>query len=553
MKPSCFSTICTATCAHELVGLLLSLSVHHPGAKVFVMCDTATKDTIRDKLTPYPRLQLVWIVALDPYSGMNRDQMTQSGVWSDFQMSKARVILAALQSEPDTLFLDSDIIVTDVIEDIDGSKMLGVSPQYIAQEHVDRTGFYNGGMLWTRLAAVAEDWIEFTKTSRYFDQASIEDLAKKYDHFEFGENYNLQSWRLYYSDDKNLASRLSGGGGPAGGGGGGGRVWFKEKPLKFIHTHFCDPTFQAFNRLLIQHFCQVRDYKTLAIIYRVIHGKWVLRVPKQPLPGKAHHTNDSWREMPLLFKRANPDVDVRFDPATIHCWIEPNLLTYDRDTLDWCNEELEIASLLLLGNGDMEIEGKRLQGQLPQLTIQPWIYWPRRPMLVEKLLKTQGILDFASRTTESIFIGNFENRVQEHFRQGGWGWGSAVQEFHCTRGSVHKFTHEEYLMRLRGAKFGLCLRGFGSKCHRDVELMAFGTVPIVTPEVCVTSFMEPLVENTHFLRAATPGEVREKIEATSEETWLRMSGACSEWYRRNVHSDQAWSTMMSRILYGGGV
>jgi len=219
MKPSCFSTICTATCAHELVGLLLSLSVHHPGAKVFVMCDTVTKDTIRVKLTPYPRLQLVWIVSLDPYSGMNRDQMTQSGVWSDFQMSKARVILAALQSEPDTLFLDSDIIVTDVIEDIDGSKMLGVSPQYIAQEHVDRTGFYNGGMLWTRLAAVAEDWIEFTKTSRYFDQASIEDLAKKYDHFEFGENYNLQSWRLYYSDDKNLASRLSGGGGPPGGGG----------------------------------------------------------------------------------------------------------------------------------------------------------------------------------------------------------------------------------------------------------------------------------------------------------------------------------------------
>ena len=37
---------------------------------------------------------------------------------------------------------------------------------------------------------------KYTKTSRYFDQASIEDLVKIYSYFEFGENYNLQTWRF---------------------------------------------------------------------------------------------------------------------------------------------------------------------------------------------------------------------------------------------------------------------------------------------------------------------------------------------------------------------
>ena len=63
------------------------------------------------------------------------------------------------------------------------------------------TGYYNGGMLWTKNKDIPNDWIFFTKKSRYFDQASIEDLAKKYSYFEFGENYNLQCWRLLLSQD----------------------------------------------------------------------------------------------------------------------------------------------------------------------------------------------------------------------------------------------------------------------------------------------------------------------------------------------------------------
>ena len=73
-------------------------------------------------------------------------------IWSEFQMAKATVIKYALQySASDTLFLDSDIILTDCINNIDMSKEIGVSPQFIKQEHIDiEQGYYNGGMLWTK-------------------------------------------------------------------------------------------------------------------------------------------------------------------------------------------------------------------------------------------------------------------------------------------------------------------------------------------------------------------------------------------------------------------
>ena len=96
-------------------------------------------------------------------------------MWSDFQMAKADVILIALNTEKDTLFLDCDTIILDKLEDIDMAKELGVSPQFIKQKNVDEVGYYNGGMLWTNNKNVPIKWKEYTH--RYFDQAP-EDLVR---------------------------------------------------------------------------------------------------------------------------------------------------------------------------------------------------------------------------------------------------------------------------------------------------------------------------------------------------------------------------------------
>jgi hypothetical protein len=88
MRPSSFCSLATYTCHHELFGLLLSLSLYHPGEKVHCLVDSKTKKTI-DESTPKIKLNIKWHVKLDKYSGMNRRQMEQKGIWSEFQMMKA--------------------------------------------------------------------------------------------------------------------------------------------------------------------------------------------------------------------------------------------------------------------------------------------------------------------------------------------------------------------------------------------------------------------------------------------------------------------------------
>ena len=544
VKPNSFCTITTSNCSFELVGLLLSLSVFHPNEKIYILTDTKTKDYI-DTITPQPRLQMIWFIELDKYDGMNRQIMTEKCIFGQFLKNKMQVIKYALTQSSDTMLLDTDIIITDTINSIDDTKEVGLSPQFINQEHIDNTGFYNAGLLWCNTVSVCDTWEACIDNSNHCPEQINMVALRKHSYFEFGENYNLQSWRLILSEEtpQQIADHITSKPND--------KLYYKNNPLKFVHTHFLDERFQQFNQLIIRHLNVAKMYKQLAIIYRVINNNWVLKIPKQPLKGWGQHANDSYRELPLLMKLQNKDVDLTYDANTIHCWLAPNILTYDRPTLNWCNQELVNVSLFLLGNGDVKEEGVVLKRGFPTINIKPWIFWPRKPVILEQILKENGVLTFDQRNIESIFIGNFENSVQEKYRQTSVSWASVLSEYHCTKGgsNCYKFTHSEYLLKLRESKYGLCLRGYGSKCHREVELMAFGTVPIVTPEVSIESFMNPLIENVHYIRVSTSEELTEKVGKIDKEKWMEMSAACYEWYQTNVHSKNCWNTMINYILY----
>lgn len=564
--PSSFCTICTDLCKQELVGFLLSLSIHHPDSNVYVMCDTGSKNEILS-MSIQPKLHIHWYLELDKYTGLNRQQMVKQGIWSDFQMAKARVIQKALAEQEDTLFLDSDIIVLDRIDGIDHTKLLGVSPQFIQQKNVDQVGYYNGGVLWTRDKQVPQKWIKYTKTSRYFDQASIEDLAKEYGvqgsggfgkdkencGFEFGEHYNLQTWRFRLgleSEDqikKNIIIEE---------GIGQRQIFYKtrEQPLKFIHTHFNKPDFKHINQFFVEVLTRAGRYRELMTIYRMVNRCWRITIPKQPLQGIGQHANDSFRELPLLWMRNHKDVKVALNSNTIHCWLNPSVCLYDRPTTRWVDKECIVRSnLVLLGNGNVDGEEGKYFKTMEQGgfhgEVRPWIFWPRRPMILEKVLE-QDRLSYEQRPIESIFIGNFENPVQAKYRSTQEEWGSVLSEYHCTAGKTHKFTQQQYLEKLRTSRFGLCLRGFGSKCHREVELMAFGTVPVITPEVSIGSYYDPPVEGVHYVCVQSPEEFKTVLSAISKEEWEHMSTACWEWYQRNVYSQNSWVNMMNNVLYG---
>jgi len=513
---------------------------------VYCVVDARTKDAI-ENYTPKLKLDIHWVVSLDKYNNWNRAEMEQRGVWGDFQMQKALVIHEALKYEKDTLFLDADILLLDTIDNIDTSKDIGVSPHYISKRDTDTFGYYNGGVVWTNQKGLKDDWIEFTKSSRYFDQASIEDLVNKYDHFEFGEHYNFSWWRVYQSDHppQSIVSNLSVKD---------NKIFYKGEALKFVHTHFNEngsdghlAYIKSFNNLIISALNTIKDYKTLLIIDRMNEGKWEVQLPEQPMSDPWHHVNDSFRELLTLLSNKNPDLDIKLNTQSGHIWLNNNILLYDRPTDDWFNDEIAKCHKMLLGNGDIKTEGSQLQKR--DVDVSPWIFWPRRPAILEKTLQEKDILDYDDRKIESVFIGNYENFVQQRFRQTQEDWNNTISEFHCTAGTNHKFTQEEYLEKLRNSKYGLCLRGFGSKCHREVELMAFGTVPVITPEVSIDSYADKPLENVHYIRASTPSEMKEKISQITKDQWKEMSTACYDWYQRNVHSNECWNNMLSSLLY----
>jgi hypothetical protein len=533
-EPASFCTITTSETAAEFVGFLLSLSVHHRDARVYVLCDAPSKRAY-DALTPVPRLRVAWRVALDKYTGTTRAVMEGAGTWAQFQMCKADAIEFALESSPDVLFMDCDTLLMGKVDRIDKTKQLGVSDQYLREEYALRYGRYNGGFLWTSSPDVPRDWRTFTAASRYYDQASIEDLVRKYAHFVAPEAYNIQHWRFALGErsreehERAVTVRD-------------GAVLYDGAEVAFVHTHFTART--AFNDFFVRKLTEARRYRELAIISRVLNGKWVVRVPRQPLAGLWFHKNDSYRELLRLVHEAASDVEVLDDPAVRHCTLDPGIVLYDRPTLEWYSVECAASPLLLLGNGSMEVEGRRLAEA--GCNVRPWIFWPRRPRVLEAYVASHRIPPYDERPTRVVFIGNHENAVQREFRKPGWE--SVVDKWHLSEGPVHAFTQEEYLAQLAGALYGLCLRGYGSKCHREVELMALGCVPLVTPEVSL-SYSDPLVEGVHYHRVASRDDVA-RLHQTSAE-WQRMSDACRAWYARNVHSAATMASTLAMVLYSG--
>ena len=168
---------------------------------------------------------------------------------------------------------------------------------------------------------------------------------------------------------------------------------------------------------------------------------------------------------------------------------------------------------------------------------------------MENFIDNNPRKQYAERQIDSIFIGNIENSTQNQYRNTDKNWEQVLTEYYCTKGTQHQFTQEEYLNKLSNAKYGLTLRGYGSKCHREVELMALGTVPIITPEVSIKSYMNPPEENIHYITAKTPDELKEKIQLISEEQWETMSLACFNWYQENVYSKNSMNTILMNILY----
>ena len=267
-------------------------------------------------------------------------------------------------------------------------------------------------------------------------------------------------------------------------------------------------------------------------------GKVTLPVITLPvdMTGMHVHSGDSFRDMIQLWKERGY-CTVEPSARTPFCWWNGigNVLLYDRDTFKWMEVESPLHKLALIGN----------PAPVDRTRHSRWSYWPRYPHLVE----TVRPRPWNDRPIRSLFLGRIENGVQQKHRSGA-DWKSAIELFECpidSSGGSYKYTPAEYLQKLCNAKFGLCLAGYGAKCHREIEYYACGTVPIATPDCDMTGYLDPPVEGVHFLRASTPADVIRIVETTSRSTWERLSIAGRLWWKVNASAEGLFRLTANRI------
>ena len=267
-----------------------------------------------------------------------------------------------------------------------------------------------------------------------------------------------------------------------------------------------------------------------------VNTKPLLILPEQAEGSFFGHAGDSFRELARMWM-VKGYVKIVEDKHAHHVWLHGigNTLLYDRPTYEWLEQsppEERKYKKALFGN----------PAPPPGSTAKSWSFWPRRPAIVEEMSTTAAVSrPFGERPQSLVLYGRIENATQKKRRP--LNWAAACSEFVMPVGGdkAYPFSQREYLEKLTEAKFGLCLPGYGWKCHREVECMAMGCVPIVSPDVDIAGYANPPVKGGHYFVAETPEEARRIATTTDEETWAKMSAAGRAWWAENCSCDGMWA------------
>ena len=245
--------------------------------------------------------------------------------------------------------------------------------------------------------------------------------------------------------------------------------------------------------------------------------------------GFFNHKGDSFREMIDLWEERKY-VQKVYGPNK-NVWMNGvgNVLLYDRPNYDWIRQ----------ADGNEQSWKVGLFGNPKPIgnSSKAWSFWPRRPRLIEQMLHKEF-----KKTKNLVFYGKIENGVQRRNRTAyDWSKVCDASEFYMANElEPPRFSEQEYLEKLAESHYGLCLAGYGKKCHREVECMAVGTVPVVASEVDMESYANPPVEGLHYIRVESPEDCVRKLSQIDDDVWYRMSKACKEWYIENCSVDGMW-------------
>ncbi len=262
----------------ELQLCLTTLEVWHPDARVYIATDSATYPVLRFSGT------LTFLRILDAYSGRGRAELERipgtvyASAWTDFMYAKATVMQHVFETAPvaartqGVWFLDADITLLAPLPAIPATARAALSPHAIRAADEARYGRYNGGFLWLRDPALLDVWRTAGHTSRFYEQAALEDVAAavtSQELYEFPSSVNFGWWRMYQADvlpeivqghfGLNRADTSVG-------------IRYGDAPLQSIHTHWYETTgvTGAFNEWFRKYVGKFRKHAPLGRLLRNI-------------------------------------------------------------------------------------------------------------------------------------------------------------------------------------------------------------------------------------------------------------------------------------------
>ena len=272
MRPSAIATLATGSAISDLKLFLFTLELWNAPPTVYLLCDS---EIASQNLNYKGKIHIK--NSLDAYSGLTRAQMERApgktqNQWTDFMLEKTTLLEWALTEQPDALFCDSDICFTGPLFEIPEGSTLAVSQHMIRPQDEARFGTYNGGMIWVTEQAQIDLWRSATATSRFFEQAAIEDVAAAATNlYRIPRQENYGWWRLFQgvkpANELFAEWTMRWGSNNSG-------IMIGGQPLGSIHTHFGE----------------VRDAATLQYNRWVLHwlSKLTMHPPAQRLLGFIH-------------------------------------------------------------------------------------------------------------------------------------------------------------------------------------------------------------------------------------------------------------------------
>ena len=178
-KIETFCTFATKSSYKDLRLLLHSLELYHSDIPIFIICDKWINDKIDNDnydLTIYKNIDL------EKYTDINRKNMEEKNIFTEFLLNKANVMDYAMNKYNNTLFIDSDIIILNKMDLlIDINYDVGLSPHNIFEKNQKKFGIYNAGFMYVANKDITKYWIHIINTTNTFDdQQALDYFEEKF-------------------------------------------------------------------------------------------------------------------------------------------------------------------------------------------------------------------------------------------------------------------------------------------------------------------------------------------------------------------------------------